>query len=98
VAAPALSASQAASLLGRVTSGDGAVATSAVAMPSGQQVPPSAVSGMHDLAPVRADIGSFRELSPTLATLSVVDRTGTRWLLHLVRANGQWLILDSVKQ
>jgi hypothetical protein len=96
--APALTVSQAASLLGRVTSGDGAAVTSAVAMPSGQEVPAAAVHGMHKLAPITADITSFKELSPTLATLSAVDRTGTRWLLHLVWVNGQWLVLDSVKQ
>jgi hypothetical protein len=67
-------------------------------MPSGQEVPPATVRGLRTLAPVTADIRSFTELSPTLATLSAVDRTGAKWLLHLVWMNGQWLVLDSVKQ
>ena len=96
--APALTASQAASLLTQLTSGDSASVTSAIVMPSGQEVPLAAVRGLRKLAPVTADIGSFTELSPSLATLNAVDRTGTRWLLHLARVNGQWLVLDSVKQ
>lgn len=96
--APALTASQAASLLTRLTSGDSASVTSAIVMPGGQEVPLAAVRGLRKLAPVTADIDSFTELSPGLATLSAVDRTGTRWLLHLARVHGQWLVLDSVKQ
>lgn len=96
--APPLTGSQASGLLTRLTSGDAAVVASAILMPAGQQVPPAAVRGLRSLAPVRADAGSFRELSPTLATLGVVDGKGTRWLLHLVRAGGRWLVLDSVRQ
>jgi hypothetical protein len=96
--APPLTASQAASLLTRLTSGEDAAVTSAIAMPSGQQVPPATVRGLRTLAPITADIGSFRELSPTLASLSAVDRSHTGWLVHLVWVNGQWLVLDTVKQ
>lgn len=96
--APPLTASQAASLMTRLTSGDSAEVTSAIAMPSGQQVPAPAVRGLRTLAPVTADIGSFRELAPTVATLTATDRTRTRWLLHLVWMNGTWLVLDSVQR
>jgi len=96
--APPLTASQAASLLTRLTSGDSAQVTSAIAMPAGLQVPASAVRGLRTLAPVTADIGSFRELAPTVAALTVTDRTRTTWLLHLVWMNGAWLVLDSVQQ
>jgi hypothetical protein len=96
--APPLTASQAASLLTRLTSGNSAEVTSAIAMPSGQQVPASAVRGLRTLAPVAANIGSFRELAPTVATLSATDRTRTTWLLHLVWVNGAWLVVDSVMQ
>lgn len=96
--APPLTASQASSLLTRLTSGDSAEVTSAIAMPGGQQVPVSAVRGLSTLAPVAADIGSFRELAPAVATIGVTDRTGTRWLLHLIWMNGAWLVLDSVKR
>jgi len=61
-------------------------------------VPLATVRGLRSLAPVRADAGSFRELSPTLATLRVLDGKGTRWLFHLVWAGGKWLVLDSVRQ
>lgn len=96
--APPLTASQAASLMARLTSGDSAEVTSAIVMPSGQQVPASAVRGLRTLAPVTTDIGSFRELAPTVASLTATDRTGTTWLLHLVWQHGAWLVLDSVKQ
>jgi hypothetical protein len=96
--APPLTASQAASLMTRLTSGDSAEVTSAIAMPSGQQVPASAVRGLRTVAPVTADIASFRELAPSVASLIATDRTKTTWLLHLVWVNGAWLVLDSVKQ
>jgi hypothetical protein len=96
--APALTTSQATSLLTRLTSGNRAAVTSAIAMPSGQEVPPATVRGLRMLAPITAVIRSFKELSPDLATLTAVDGTGTRWLLHLVWVNGEWLVLDSVKQ
>lgn len=96
--APPLTVGQAVSLMARLTSGDRAQVASAIAMASGQQVPASAVRGLRTLAPVTADIGSFRELAPTVASLTATDRTGTRWLLHLVWQNGAWLVLDSVKQ
>lgn len=92
-----LTADQAASLMARLTSGDSAEVTSAIAMPSGQQVPASAVRGLRRLAPVTDDIGSFRQLAPAVASLTATDRTGTKWLLHLVWQNGAWLVLDSVK-
>jgi len=96
--APPLTALQAASLLTHLTSGNRAAVTSAMVMSRGQQVPAATVRGLAMLAPVSADIRSFRELSPSLATLTAADRTGTRWLLHLVWVSGKWLILDSVKQ
>lgn len=64
-------------------------------MSGGQQVPAATVRG---LAPVSAEIRFFRELSPSLATLTVADRTGTRWLLRLAWVSGRRLILDSEKQ
>lgn len=97
-AAPPLTASQASTLLTRLTSGNSAEVSSAIVMPSGQQVPAATVRGLKKLAPVTADISSFRELSPALATLAATDRTGTKWLLHLVLVKGAWLVLDSVKQ
>lgn len=96
--APPLTAGQAAGLMARLTSGDSAEVTSAIAMPSGQQVPASAVRGLRALAPVTADIGSFRELAPTVASVTATDGSGTTWLLHLVWRNGAWLVLDSVKR
>src|SRR3954453_5311500 len=74
-AAPPLTAKQAASLLTRLTSGDSVAVESVIAMPSGQAVPPAAVRGLQTLAPVTADVGSFREQSATLATMTAVDRT-----------------------
>jgi hypothetical protein len=96
--APPLTVGQAASLMARLTSGDSAEVTSAIAMPSGQQVPASAVRGLRTLAPVTADVGSFRELAPAVGSLTATDRTGTKWLVHLVWQNGAWLVLDSVKR
>lgn len=96
--APPLTASQAASLLTHLTSGNRAAVTSAIAMSGGQRVPAATVRGLARLAPVSADIRSFRELSPSLATLTAADRTGTRWLLRLAWVSGRWLILDSLKQ
>jgi hypothetical protein len=93
-----MTAAQASGLLARLTSGDRAVVTSAVVMSAGQQVPPATVRGLRSLAPIRADIGSFQGMSPTQATLNVVDGSGTRWRLHLVWSNSDWLVLDSVRQ
>lgn len=84
--------------MARLTSGDSAQVTSAIAMPGGQRVPASAVRGLRALAPVTADIGSFRELAPTVASVTATDGSGTAWLLHLVWRNGAWLVLDSVKR
>jgi hypothetical protein len=96
--APPLTAAQATSLVTRLTSGNSAEVASVIAMPSGEQVPASTVRGLSTLAPVTADIASFTVVSPALATLSVTDRTGARWLLHLIPVNGAWLVLDSVRQ
>lgn len=97
-AAPPLTAPQDTSLVSRLTSGNSAEVASAIAMPSGEQVPASTVQGLRTLAPVTANAGSFTVVSSALATLRVTDRTGTKWLLHLIPVNGTWLVLDSVKQ
>jgi hypothetical protein len=67
-------------------------------MPCGEQVPASTVQGLRTLAPVAADVDSFTVVSSDLATMSVTDRTGTRWLLHLIPVDGAWLVLGSVRQ
>jgi hypothetical protein len=96
--APPLTTGRAIRLLARLTSGNSSEVASVIAMPSGEQVPASAVRGMRTLAPVTADAGSFRIVSSALATMSVTDRTGTKWLLHLIPVHGAWRVLDSVKQ
>ena len=96
--APPLTTAQAASLLKRLTSGNSAEVASAIAMPAGVAVPASTVHGLRTLAPVTVKAGSFTEVSSALATLSVTDRAGTRWLLDLIPVHGAWLVLDSVKR
>lgn len=98
--APAITVTQANSLSAALTSGSDSGLASALVMPTGQQLDPSAANAFAAMAPIAFDVSSFHEIDATDATITgtvahPVANNGATWTFDLSYANGTWKITDA---
>ena len=94
-----LSSPSAAALAGRLTSGNEAELHSAMAIPSGQALDPTAAQQFAALGPITFDLTTFQYLDPTTATMDghvahPPAGTAAEWTFTLVYVAPDWRLVD----
>jgi hypothetical protein len=98
--APPLGAARATALSSELSAGSPAALASALAIPDGVAVNPSAAAQIAAEAPIEFDLSTFHQTGATTATVAghvahPPAGTGSTWTFKLQYVSGTWKIVDA---